>query len=287
MARKQHHEDHVNHEAWAIPYGDLVTLLFALFTVMYAVSSVNEGKYRVLSDALNAAFGGKPRAMQPIQVGPRTNAGTDSVRQFNMAAPPRPVPPAPALRDLRRPPLIASQIRTQLPNASGREASVGPSSRQLAKMAEDLERALHGLIQKEVVVVRRTANWIEVEIKADILFASGASELSPSARPALQQVIEVLRPVSHHVRVEGYTDDVPITNSRFPSNWELSGARAATVVRYFIAGRLDPRRLSTLGFGEYRPVADNRTEDGRNRNRRVVIVIVPQGGTAAGGPGPT
>lgn len=255
MARKHEHEDHVNHEAWAIPYGDLVTLLLAFFVVMYAVSSVNEGKYRVLSDSLTAAFRGTPRTMEPVPVGnrPAKGKGDDTVATIR---PNQAIKfPDKAPEDIR--PVEDAQLQTQLD-----------------QMTADLEEAMQILIDKDMIRVQRAASWVEVEIKTDILFPSGSADIEPAAMPTLERLAAILAKRPYPIRVEGHTDNRPINTTRFPSNWELSAARAARIVRLFADHGIVATRLVVAGMGENQPVADNTTPAGRNQNRRVALVIL-------------
>jgi chemotaxis protein MotB len=253
---RRRHEEHTSHEAWAIPFGDLLTLLLAFFVVMYALSSVNEGKYRLLSDSLYAAFRGAPRTLQPVQVGEQTvGSGADShagaLQQSTHSA---------------RDEASASAQKTSLPGTTGPDAA-------LANIADQLQNALSDLVSKHLVTINRSDRWIEVEIKTDILFPSGSAQLSPNAITVLQQLAQVLAPLPNAVRVEGHTDNVPIRNTAFYSNWELSAARAGSVVRVLAGHGVAPTRLAVVGFGEHRPKQSNDTAQGRNANRRVVVVI--------------
>lgn len=276
MARKQPHEDHVNHEAWAIPYGDLITLLLAFFVVMYAVSSVNEGKYRVMAEALSEAFGGPPRSLEPIQIGKIQKAGDERPSPVQQVQ--RHVTPAMGggMRALNRvglpanPNALSEQTRNQQA-----EQLTGKAAAQLKAIQDEMNQALIELIEQELVVVRRTSLTLEIEIKADILYPSGSAQLTPKARAIIERVAKILTPHENPIRVEGHTDNVPIATLAFPSNWELSAARATSVVRLFSDQGVDPHRLSIQGHGEYKPVADNGSAEGRNRNRRVVVVIMP------------
>jgi chemotaxis protein MotB len=278
MARKKKHEEHTNHEAWAIPYGDLVTLLFALFTVMYAMSSVNEGKYRVLSDSLVAAFRGAPKTTTPITVEKATSGKGGDQRLIGV----RPT----ALMKLRDPrPTIPGMERTETDPAGNEKGLQGHGEARgagqdpkfaLYQMADEVKKALQGLIDQKIVHVRQTAFALEVEIKTDILFPSGVAAVSPGAVPVLAKIAEILKPFPNAIRVEGHTDNRPISTSVFPSNWELSAARAANVVQLFTKAGVDPLRMQVLGLGEFRPVVGNDTAEGRNTNRRVVIVVMEQ-----------
>lgn len=268
MARRKNHEDHVNHEAWAIPYGDLITLLLAFFVVMYAISSVNEGKYRVLSESLVAAFRGAPKSVKPIQIGDN-KATTAGEGRLNIE--PRSISD-PGMMQLPR-----ETLSTQ-PNAPATAQELDARARELEArltvMADEIRQAMSDLIEMDLVRVRQTPFWLQVEVKTDILFPTGVAEISDSALPTLRRLADILKPFPNPVRVEGHTDDVPIRTSRFPSNWELSAGRATSVVRLFEDAGIEPIRLAAIGLGEHRPVADNETPEGRNRNRRVVIVIL-------------
>jgi chemotaxis protein MotB len=256
MARRHKHEEHANHEAWAIPYGDLITLLLAFFVVMYAMSSVNEGKYRVLSDSLVAAFNGAPKTLEPIQVGEKQVG-----------------PGATLAIDIARQPMINGQPQRAIQPIAlaqhGQQAFDG-----LAGVADEVEQSMSDLIDRELVTVRRHGKWVEVEIRTDILFPSGVATLSPPAEQVLQQLADTLKPFPNAIRVEGHTDNRPINTPAFPSNWELSAARAASVVHLFTRAGMDPARLAVIGLGENRPSQSNATAEGRNANRRVLLVIL-------------
>jgi chemotaxis protein MotB len=276
MAKKHKHEDHQNHEAWAIPYGDLVTLLLAFFVVMYAISSVNEGKFRVLSDSLQAAFRGAPKTLDPVQVGEKTRgSGADIavsiVQQANIEGQPRQMLEAISVGQEKMKGLGPSRDDGVGDGRSKVEVVVPP---ELAKVADEVEKSLAALVDAELVTVRRHSFWIEVEIRADILFPSGVATISPSAVPALQALAKALAPYPNPVRVEGHTDNKPIRTIAFPSNWELSSARAATVVHLLANGGVASKRLSVIGLGEWHPIESNDTVDGRNANRRVLLVIL-------------
>src|SRR5262245_8654561 len=279
MARKRKHEDHTNHEAWAIPYGDLITLLLAFFVVMYAISSINEGKFRVLSDSLQAAFRGTPRTLDPVQVGQKTRgSGADIamtiVQQSMIDGQPRKMLEAIPIKD--------DPGGTPSPYQP-KPLAEHPIAKQLARVADELETALKSLVDANLVTVRRHEFWLEVEVRTDILFASGEANLSDKAIPALDALAATLIKYPNPVRVEGHTDNRPINTRYYPSNWELSSARAASVVHRFARAGLTPERLSVIGFGEYRPAQPNDTVAGRDANRRVVIVIL----AGEGAPAPT
>ena len=270
MRRRHKHEEHANHEAWVIPYADLLTLLLALFVVLYAMSSVNTTKYRALAQAISAAFNGSRAVIQPL---------TPNAPQSSMPVPtnkPAPIPRTPLAQILL--PVLTQHIAT--PNASQgtpsdqNKTKLSDEQQNLERIRNQVEHALQPLIDKKLVIVRRTPTWLEIEIRTDILFPSGVATLSPSATEVLTSLGDILAPFANPLRVEGYTDDMPINTAVYPSNWELSAARAASVARLFAEHGVDPERLGIVGWGQYRPAADNQSVEGRNRNRRVLVVVL-------------
>ncbi len=247
MARRRKEEEHENHERWLVSYADFITLLFAFFVVMYAISSVNEGKYRVLSDSLTSAFRSIPGNTSGAQVVVNPNA------------------PAPVAIPLRRPQPI---LKTDETTRQNRE--------KVRNMAKEINATLAPLVQEGKVRVTEGARGITVEINASVLFAPGDARLDLTAIKALTAVAQIIAPSTFPITVEGHTDNIPISNPLFPSNWELSGMRASSVVRLFIDNGVDPRRLTATGYADQRPVADNVTPEGRQRNRRVAITIESQ-----------
>ena len=273
--RRRKQEEHSNHEAWAIPYGDLLTLLLAFFVVMYAISSVNEGKYRVLSDSLVSAFRGTPRTLEPVQVGDRqVGAGADVHANALQVGTPAGQPHAQlqpvALKPPVTPPVAAP--------ASGADQAVtaraAAASAALGHVADLVGHAMDDLVRQKLVLIRRSDFWIEVEFRTDILFPSGSAQLSGGASEVIERLAAALAPFPNSIRVEGHTDNVPIRTVAFFSNWELSAARAASVVRVLASHGVEPGRLAVIGFGEQRPAQSNDTPAGRNANRRVVVVIL-------------
>ena len=309
MAGRRHkHEEHANHEAWAIPYGDLVTLLLAFFVVMYAISSVNEGKYRVLADALSSAFGGQPRTVAPIQLGATQIRGSafdrPSMQTPDSKSGPSSATPvsSPAMRQVLDMPTFGALARKAADGtgngAKGNDSAkventellgeVEGRNRQLHSLGRRIQQALSELVKQKLVTVRRGDSFLEVEIQSDILFASGSAAPSPVALSTVHKLADILRAEPNAVRVEGYTDNVPINTVAFRSNWELSSARAAGVVHELVDSGVSAQRLAVVGFGEHQPVADNATIEGRNANRRVLLVILasPQGDDAIGDEAP-
>jgi chemotaxis protein MotB len=239
MARRQHEEEHENHERWLVSYADFITLLFAFFVVMYAISSVNESKYRVLADSLGNAFSKPPGPSQiqyettPISVTPRPPIQS---RSANIA--------------LRR------------------------EKEYMTNIARSVLNALAPLVSQGKVRVTQTPRGVSVEINASVLFAPGEAKLSPDSIQVLKAVAQVLKDDNHALRIEGHTDNIPIANLFFPSNWELSAVRASTVVRLFVESGIAESRMVAVGHGANQPLETNDTADGRQRNRRVQLIIL-------------
>lgn len=262
MARKKRHEDHENHERWLVSYADFITLLFAFFVVMYSVSSVNDGKYRVLSDTLTDAFLTSAESLEPIQVGERPRTLEPVAGEH--ATPDRPEPEQSIIP-------IEQPVPEPQPPQEIRQAEE-PAT--LEQVVNDLKSKLQPFINKDLVNVTKTDKGIEVEMKSKMLFESGSARLSREAITALRDVAGILMPIPQEIQVEGHTDNVPIQTVAFPSNWELSAARAASVVHLLTRMGVDSHRLAAIGYGEFRPVATNDTEDGRQKNRRVALIVL-------------
>lgn len=242
MSRRSHEDEHENHERWLVSYADFITLLFAFFVVMYALSSVNEGKYRVLSDSLVNAFRNIP-----------INASGHSMNAQSLA------PPLPVQINPRR-------------NARAEEAQ--RLARERARqVAGSVASALDPLVRAGMVRVSEGPKGITVEISSSVLFRSGDAALDPGVVPLLRNVGGVLGRSEFAITVEGHTDTTPISNAQFASNWELAAVRAATVVRLFVESGVLAQRLTASGYGEQRPLESNDSPEGRARNRRVAILI--------------
>jgi chemotaxis protein MotB len=228
-ARRKFDDEPENHERWLISYSDFITLLFAFFVVMYAVSSVNLGKYKVFSDALGDAFGGAGAA-------PPTNTEVQSL---------------------------------PIPNPAQRKRN-----EQIKREKEHMTSTLAPLVKEGKVRVTQNSRGVSVEINASVLFNPGDARLTGESREALTAVASLLKDDPHAVQVEGHTDNVPIRNATYPSNWELSAVRAGTVVRVFIEAGIAPSRMTAVGHADNLPVAPNDDPEARARNRRVAVTIL-------------
>ncbi|GLH33406.1 MULTISPECIES: flagellar motor protein MotD [Pseudomonas] len=243
MRRRRHTEEHENHERWLVSYADFITLLFAFFVVMYSISSINEGKYKVISQALLGVFNDPERSMKPIPIGDEQ---------------PLSIKPAE--------PLIKDSEQT---DAGLAQSSVDP----LKAISDDVRDAFGDLIKSDQMTIRGNELWVEIELNSSLLFGSGDAMPSDKAFDIIEKVANILKPFANPVHVEGFTDNLPIRTAQYPTNWELSSARAASIVRLLAMEGVNPARMASVGYGEYQPVAGNDTAEGRARNRRVVLVI--------------
>lgn len=239
-----------NHDRWMVSYADFVTLLFAFFVVMYSISSVNKGKYETFSESLDQALFHNDKIQkdaEPIQIGSL--------------------------------PTVIQPI--ELPNLATveeRELSeeILQEKQRLSEVSEQFQGALQPYVESKLVGIKKHDFWVELEMNSELLFASGKAELSAKAIPVLEKVAEVIRDVPNVINVEGYTDNVPISTGFYPSNWDLSSARATSVVKELVKNNIPATRLSAVGYGEFHPIADNKDEEGRFKNRRVVLVLMSQ-----------
>ncbi|MEP5765378.1 MAG: flagellar motor protein MotD [Halieaceae bacterium] len=266
MARRKQHVEEENHERWLVSYADFITLLFAFFVVMYSISSVNEGKYRVLSDSLNSAFSAGPSALNPIMIGNLSSSGTGMV-----AAHTRPPPGVPAPISIK--PMIFP-ITPEETDPTQDEWALDKAQEEVEHLGGEMTKMMSSYIEDDLVSIKQNRLWLEIEIKSKLLFRSASALPELTARPILRQLANYLVLLPNRVQVEGYTDNQAISTILYPSNWELSSARAAAVVRLLAEYGVPPERLVSVGYGQFRPIADNAEPEGRAKNRRVVIILM-------------
>ena len=251
--RRKIPDDADNHERWMVSYADFITLLFAFFVVMYSISSVNEGKYKTLSNSLGEAFSNKHQQGSVMDL-------------VDIGAPPTTIQPI----SLENPTIAEVEKRRELSEEILRER------RQLSHVSDQFEAVLQPFIDDNLVAVKRNDYWIELEMNSELLFLSGEAALSKRAVPVLKKIAEVIKTLPNAINVEGHTDNLPIDTVEFPSNWDLSSARATSVVMEFVKEGIRPSRLSAIGYGEFHPIADNSLEAGRFKNRRVALILMSQ-----------
>ncbi len=232
---------HINHERWMVSFADFMTLLFALFVVLFAISTVDQTKLSQVADSMEEAFG-----VMDSQGDSILNQRTDR---------PAPIPPI----------------------VSNPTAPPPPASKANEVLIQRLNKIIGTQGQLAAAVQLRTeSRGVVIQLKDTRLFASGSAELRPEIISELRRIARELEALGQPMRIEGHTDNIPINAAGlYHSNWELSAARATRVLQFMLSNtKVPPQRFSVAGYGEYRPIAPNTSEAGRARNRRVDIVIL-------------
>lgn len=236
MARKKVNRDEPKGDEWLATYSDCVTLLMTFFVLLYAMSSVDENKMRALAQAFRSVMAGE--------------AG-DTILEYSLYN-----------GDV---PLIGGEIPTDTIDGEKIEESM---YYQVSKFVDE-----HDL--EAVVDIIETDLGVAIQLRDNILFETSKSDLRSESKEILDSISGLISSLNNNIVVEGHTDNRPINTAEFPSNWELSVDRAVNVVRYFVEnGKIDPKRLSATGYGEFQPIVDNDTEENMEKNRRVNILIM-------------
>ncbi len=242
MRQRQRHPEHPNHERWLVSYADFITLLFAFFVVMYAMSQVDVKKLGRLSRAMQSAFDTRvfDAGSQKLDLSEGISEG---VAQQKITEPLSPLVP--------------------------------PSTATFDKLQRKVEHKLIQQKSQDKVKFKQDKRGLVISLVEAGFFNPGEADIKGSSLKVLDLIAQSLLPIRNQIRVEGHTDNTPIHNDRFPSNWELSTARATNVIAYLMSHyEFSPQRLSAAGYGEFRPVALNSLAEGRAANRRVDIVIL-------------
>jgi len=270
MSRKKKAADHVSHERWLVSYADFITLLFAFFVVLFASSQVDKRRVGKMAVAIQEAF----QQMGIFQ--------TSNSRVPMVTADPLPAQNIQMIEDGK-----GMGGRGHLTSPFEKiMGSIPSSGKDMGSLQKQLTGALAPEIQRREVVLKEQREGLVISLREIGFYDSGSAELRPGSEPAVKRIAEVLSAQPNNIRIEGHTDNVPIHNLQFPSNWELSTARATEMIRLFITGyNIPAARLSAAGYAEYHPVAPNDTADGRAQNRRVDIVVLasaPEGAEGSG-----
>lgn len=248
-AKAQHAEEHENAERWLLTYADLITLLLAVFVVLYSSSEQDTAKFKKIMGAMVQQF--NPSA--ELKMGP--GAGLGNAKDFSLTKDGKPLPE---------------------PAAAGKEAETLESIQKELLGEKDFGKGLSA---------KMTEQGLVINVEEKLLFDSGRTEFRPGAREVLSRLSAYLKKVPNPIRINGHTDNVPIHTARFPSNWHLSSARAIKTAEFLIMDRgLPMQRIHVAGYADNAPAADNATEEGRAKNRRVEIVLVKGEKPEAAGP---
>jgi len=258
MARKKKHPEHVNHERWLVSYADFITLLFAFFVVLYSSSQVDKRKVGKLALAIQVAF-------QQMGAFPTSNTKLPLSESE-----PMPFQDVQVIENVSR-----SQDLQRFVQPGNGTLSNAVLPGQLRGIQEAIEKALAPEIGRHVVDIKQQREGLVISLREMGFFESGSATMRRSSVDAVDRLVGVIRDRPEMLRIEGHTDNVPIHNAHFDSNWELSTARAMELLRIFIIDyKIAPERLTVSGYGEYHPVDTNDTPEGRGHNRRVDIVVL-------------
>lgn len=235
-------------QRWVVSYADFITLMFAFFVVMYAISSVNEEKYKQVADSLSGIFAG-PEGDAERAIEGKSETDPAGIGVFRGGE-----------ENSRVPTVKIIQPKPE-------------NSAVLKAIGEQMEVQFKKLISSGYIAVQSNNLWVSLELGANLVYPEGGALPAITSDPVFERVAKILNQYDNPIHIEGYTDNQLISTDEFPSNWELSAARAAGVVRILELNGVKPQRMAAVGFGEYQPLADNETEDGRKVNRRIVIVV--------------
>ena len=269
--RGKSEEIHENEERWLLTYADMITLLMALFIIMWAISVTNTSKYEALRQSLSAAFTGKvvDGGNGVLNGGPQL-MNPQGLQIQNIQR------PSPSQSESEASMSIAPQIKQPVGSSQAEAQNLQSIADRIRKYAKDhgLQNQVSAQVDERGVVIRLLTD--------KILFDSGSADLKSQAIPLISNVGHIIENVkmSNPIRVEGNTDSRPIATARYRSNWELSTGRAVSVLQVLLAAGATPARLSAAGYADTHPVASNLTDTGRYMNRHVDIVVIRNDGAA-------
>ncbi len=254
MSRRESHEEkHGNQERWLLTYSDMITLLLALFVLLYSISNVDAQAYKDLSDRFGEYF-------NPSQLTIGDGSGNGNGMGGNGGA------------------------DGESAGLSGTKSTPPPGFIYFPAQPgegvdlDELQMKISELIEKNnlngFASVHAEDRGVVVSLVEGMLFPSGSAEINDDAYVILYQLIDIIQSVQNYIRVEGSTDDIPIHSARYQDNWALAADRAANVARVMMASGVDPKRITVISYGEYRPVAPNDSEANRQLNRRVDVVFL-------------
>lgn len=259
---RRHQVEPENVERWLVSYADYMTLLFALFVVLYAMARVNEKPFATATESLGRVF--KAQEEQT-----KNRGHGDDILPVNSAKT-KQILFGDAIVDVAEPGIVSGDVTLSTVS----DAQVGSSLRSLEK---DLHEALYELVESGYAQLQIDGGWLEIELNSSLLFPSGSASPTNAAKDILLVIYQVIADTNNYIRVRGYTDNQAIKTEIFSSNWELSVFRATAILRTLEALTLNPARMAIEGYGQYYPSADNSTTAGRAKNRRVVIALSKYG----------
>ena len=258
----EEHEEHVNHEAWVIPYADLLTLLMAMFIALFAMSTVDVTKFKAFAIGFNEALGG---GKLDAGIGGSGKATSPVVGQGNGQGP---------FTGGQITPGQSQDVQSMLDTLAQQKAAQKQQQQKLTDVKQEIDNAAKKLGLGGQVQTTQRNDGLEVTLLTDhVLFASGHDEIQPEGEQLLRLIGQVLASIDNPILIQGYTDSQPISSDRFPNNFYLSGGRAIAVLEFFAGMNIDTHRLRAEARGDLDPIATNATAEGRSKNRRVEILV--------------
>lgn len=284
-----HAEEHVNLERWLVSYADFMTLLFCVFTVLYAISVVDKNKMQDVARSVARAMGlGGPYEARIESSGDLDRGGVMEGTEGILDKSGKDVFPDLMFKRVAKREKIDNVEEYDYDQVKNKNeaASRRIKMEQVAAMLESgIKEELGAPYSTEISIKAVPGLGVKINLPETLTFKSGEAEIRASIYPALDKIGKVLERVNNEVVIEGHTDNIPISSARFPSNWELSSARSSAVLHYLLKKfDLSPMRFSAAGYGEFRPLAPNNSEENRSKNRRATIIILERG-TVVGGRG--
>ncbi len=237
----EHHEEHMD-ESWLVPYADILTLLLALFIVLFASADANKAKFTQIAQSLSAAFSGSPSVFDNnVAIAPELDASKpDKSQEENM-----------------------------------KEQAHLKETVELLQVKKTLDKYIENNKMVGDLTTVLTEDGLMIRIKDTALFPSGSAALRPESQRFATEIAKMLAPLSQKIVISGHTDNVPINTYEFPSNWELSSKRAINFMKFLLSQeKLSPERFSAIGYGEYRPLDPSNAADAQSKNRRVEVLIM-------------
>jgi chemotaxis protein MotB len=256
MRERRKRYTQTSHERWLVSYADFITLLFAFFVVLYASSKADQKKQQQVSQAIDSAF--HALGIFPDTARHRVDLKNVSAISQGKTSPDEAITPMNIV--MGEDVLAPAQVKEDL-----------------ERVQKQLEHMLSDQLAQHTVSIQMGKDGLIISLREAGFFSSGSATAQPGTLPVLRQIAAVVGRTPYDIRIEGHTDNVPIHNDQFDSNWELSSARATHIARIFLgAGGIPPDRISAAGYAEFHPVADNGIPAGRAENRRVDLVLMPR-----------
>lgn len=267
MKRKKKHEDHVD-ESWLIPYADVLTLLLALFIVLFAASEVNSQKFQEISDSFNQELQGGTGILDQ-------QSAVETFEETSKLAEPNDVDPTEG--EATTPPEVEEEIddKIEMTAEEIEQLALAEDYKELAAIQDKIKAYIAERNMEDKLEAELTSKGLVLKIKDGVLYRSGSADISENSRTVAEEIGKMLvTDPPRSIFIEGHTDNIPSTSDKYPSNWELSSARAINFMKILLENNdLDPTKFSATGFAEHQPIASNDTAEGRAENRRVEVLI--------------